>query len=1716
MNRGNAASNGSYRVGQTQSSNKECWDSVSYLDSAFHHEFMRLRQNKGEFVYLEDQRLIRELDDFCDVDTMHKHRRPIILLGESGIGKSTFLANWLERRRKLFISWQTPYPEFIFSHVVGSSRNSCLVSNLLERILREIKEHFELTNEIPDVSERHIWQLPRFLEAASKKGRTIIVVDGLQRLRTQNGDNIMKWIPLSIPPNIRLIFTGTLNSPTADMFQDIPGSSRIAKTQARDNEGGGTQKVSGKSYCDRKSLRSQVIERIRTEAARRNWKLIHLFHLVEEDRKRILKLFLSKVNDQGTGVRETISLQLYDVQQRAIIGVPASASPHFLKIFLVCLLWAVKEGFNIHTVFESWLHAHNATQLLELVLLSMETGYIPDQLATSNAMTFLLKFGSNDEKDLVVTNSALEHASNSADLANLKRSLRSNSCTMTIGASDVTDSRAANVLNTVDCWKFNTLNSGPTKLESANSIYEANNLSVNTLRTDGAEFTSVASQQNEFKIFSKLDLSSQIFDSPSSLIVPGHKLRRCSTEVSMGKSETSHIDNRLDYLIGGRSVAPLRELLGRSLGLLYTSRHGLLLNELRFILNTVVAEAQGEHRSREHDGNDKALDGHGVFARQDKLTAFSEEQWQALLRVLRSLSVLFVRGVVLIPLCNDVLRDVIWWRYIGNEQTEQQYHHWLIRFFRFHPTTCRRVEELPWHFKRCYQWDALRQILTNLPMFQLLYTTSYKAELFNYWNLLTDGSLLNHSTTSNMSDSPACVMPFDVVKEYGRSVDNWYQKAHPTTKTFTSIVQLVTHFMYDFCLSCQRPLPQFVHAPLGLKELHMDGFLFVKNLPHVLTISSIAEDSAFALPFTGVSPLGGLSAMKSTLTTSSALVAALDKFPPQVHTTSTEITRSSFEDDDLNESCRFYFYYRWIWIQFPWLALGCDLNIRDGSAQSSFSEMATSSSDCDNNTDLMQASLSKKLPPFTLSHGSSDPNMIDEAKCHGCSGAVVNNGMAQGSSKKILQTECFEACSTAGKTSIIDPPATQRSKGVAKCRPVSIKTGLQASALLSPVNKTFEIRTLGDYKAKNIAHTVKSLYMSSVNHFPSAALKFSASLPTLSKHHISVQKAFLSSDSFDKHESRGQTSHFLSKTPAAHRSIAASVPTMPANELQTNGIEFKERFKTEDLRTTSFCFPSSSKDFSQIDWETEQSHNYCVITRLQGIYEAARSDVARKEKHLHNIIQRNSETLQRYEVATREYAMTQHAVEEMNSRLVKLRRLVKAVDHQEKRHRKLIRGCEMFPTCAPTHFEANKKQLRLIQLKLRDQYNEKKALQTKKLHLRNDKLSSLREAVIKSKQLISAVVDKLEHASKRAAHDQESSAKLYQRQLEMFNSVQKRNGEDYKYTMEEGDEHTQQAISAPARLLATQIAHQQTEVACERIQEATGILKMEILLQKFTQREELNASLEEQANLYEARLKQIKFREIELKEQLRTLELSQATAPSEDPRKLEQRLRAANVELARTDSAHTNLLSNSKEVYTGVARIVKLMDLTNCNNSLQNAISTSRLWPPPIGYNGNKNITFGIERLETSAITAVLQLCQNRATVILDTIDGGRSLPDINMSPVTDMSSSRRWTARGGDDRRILHNRYHQSLQLSSVTEKNKYKIYDRGGYDDSLPLAAATIDIKATTVTQHTAPDEQDSEEAEAVSREAIKATSRKKVAQRKRARNNVGHQVAQNFECR
>ncbi|MGR3177956.1 MAG: tetratricopeptide repeat protein [Candidatus Anammoxibacter sp.] len=142
---------------------------------------------------------------------------PLVLMGESGSGKSALIANWVEKYRK-------KHPDdFMVSRFIGGTPDSADYVNLLRRIMEEIRERYESKeegveeshlsiagmkeDEIPTDPKKVVEAFPLWLGKAAAKGKFILILDGLNQLDDRDNAPDLGWLPQYIPKNVRLILS---------------------------------------------------------------------------------------------------------------------------------------------------------------------------------------------------------------------------------------------------------------------------------------------------------------------------------------------------------------------------------------------------------------------------------------------------------------------------------------------------------------------------------------------------------------------------------------------------------------------------------------------------------------------------------------------------------------------------------------------------------------------------------------------------------------------------------------------------------------------------------------------------------------------------------------------------------------------------------------------------------------------------------------------------------------------------------------------------------------------------------------------------------------------------------------------------------------------------------------------------------------------------------------------------------------------------------------------------------------------------------------------------------------------------------------------------------------------------------------------------------------------------------------------------------------------
>jgi len=297
---------------------------------------------------------------------------------------------------------------------------------------------------------------------------------------------------------------------------------------------------------------------------------------------------------------------------------------------------------------------------------------------------------------------------------------------------------------------------------------------------------------------------------------------------------------------------------------------------------------------------------------------------ESILSVLCALGVLYYpeHHVLMLSSDSELFRNVIRNKYVEARGGVESWHGRLILFFQRQLNSMRRCEELLWHLQICRKWYALRDALVDLRTFNMMYglrgesDDGLKDEYMTYWLMLTQGPLYVSDEAqkaafiiaakqqqgkggltpeaakilSEIDTSAALgltekdkrkqllkdqVAPFDIVEEFNRSIENWVASTKPTTTEIHFMLTRISKFIADFSTKAPEP-PPFVRNSVDIRALTAFG-VNILDLRDPVDIQNGLE-------------LG-------------------DIFPTKLHLDG-----------------KFYYYIRWIWTQFPWLALDSAAN----------------------------------------------------------------------------------------------------------------------------------------------------------------------------------------------------------------------------------------------------------------------------------------------------------------------------------------------------------------------------------------------------------------------------------------------------------------------------------------------------------------------------------------------------------------------------------------------------------------------------------------------------------------------------------------------------------------------------------------------------------------------------------------------------------------------
>jgi nephrocystin-3 len=235
----------------------------------------REARNHEAFAEIRRRTYISRPDYYEALDShVAREGAPLVLLGDSGSGKTALLANWIDR-------WRKTHPnDFIFQYYIGGTIDSAIHWKLIKLLIVEIKRWTEDRNELPQTNDDILRDFPVWLSKARVKAewtgvRFIIILDALNQLDDIDHGRLLGWLPENP-------FTGALRL----IVSTLPGDSL------------------------------DVLDK-------RKWPAIRIQPLTPEERGRMVSEYLARFGKK-----------LDDPRLNRIVGIITAANPLYLQILL--------------------------------------------------------------------------------------------------------------------------------------------------------------------------------------------------------------------------------------------------------------------------------------------------------------------------------------------------------------------------------------------------------------------------------------------------------------------------------------------------------------------------------------------------------------------------------------------------------------------------------------------------------------------------------------------------------------------------------------------------------------------------------------------------------------------------------------------------------------------------------------------------------------------------------------------------------------------------------------------------------------------------------------------------------------------------------------------------------------------------------------------------------------------------------------------------------------------------------------------------------------------------------------------------------------------------------------------------------------------------------------------------------------------------------------
>jgi hypothetical protein len=211
----------------------------------------------------------------------------------------------------------------------------------------------------------------------------------------------------------------------------------------------------------------------------------------------------------------------------------------------------------------------------------------------------------------------------------------------------------------------------------------------------------------------------------------------------------------------------------------------------------------------------------------------------------------------------------------------------ILEHFSLRKVSIKSVQERIYHYKELKEWLSLKDCLTSLEVFFIMYSPQNRLELIRCWNLLFE----HH---------------FDPVQEYNKTLEHFVEQHNPSNQEIFIILVQLCRFFKEFSIFEPASICEFRHPPLKkvneVKELTLyEEIMLLPGLINTTIINPLRKDEQITFENK----------------------KAWNFLKDSVIRNDEEEQNQSFSRAMMRKKMKkeLFCYKRWIWIQFPWCSL---------------------------------------------------------------------------------------------------------------------------------------------------------------------------------------------------------------------------------------------------------------------------------------------------------------------------------------------------------------------------------------------------------------------------------------------------------------------------------------------------------------------------------------------------------------------------------------------------------------------------------------------------------------------------------------------------------------------------------------------------------------------------------------------------------------------------